>query len=109
MIEHGGAVLQGLGLFLDRGDHARVRVADADAEVHAQEIQVAIALLVPQILTLPAFEDQRGLVGHEGALRGRVVLLAPSDDPVSRPVNAQLGGWAQGLDGVFRGHGDLLE
>ena len=92
VVEHGGAVLQGLGLLLDRRDHAWVGVADRDAEVHAQEVQVAVAFFVPQILAFAALEDQRGLVGHEGALGGGVVLLAPGDDRLGRPVDGRCHG-----------------
>ena len=85
--KHGRAVLQGLRLFDDFTRNHGVVVADADGQVLAQAIQVFVALFVPQVVVLALAENQRLLVRHEGALRGRVVAVAPLDDSVGIPVD----------------------
>ena len=77
MIEHGGAVLELLNLLPDGcGDRGMV-VADRDADIHAQEIEIFLAGFVPEILAVALGEDERGLVGHKGALGGGVVFFPP--------------------------------
>ena len=50
MIEHRGAVLELADLLLDRSGYGGMRMADRNADIHAEEIEVFLAFFVPQIL-----------------------------------------------------------
>src|SRR5665647_2864290 len=62
------------------GIHLGVGVTHRDAHIHAQQVDVALAVLVPQILHAAPAEDQRSLVGHESPLRRRVIGFAALHD-----------------------------
>ena len=72
-------------LLFDSFNHGWMRVANADAQVHAQKIDKLIALFIPNILHLAFFKDQRFLIGREGSLRGGVIFIALGDDFVRIP------------------------
>ena len=82
-------MLQGLRACLrDRRarDH-RVVVSDANGQILAQAIQVAIAFFIPQVLVLAVMENQRRC----GRVRRRVAKprssdFAPLDDGIGFPV-----------------------
>jgi hypothetical protein len=76
-----------LGLLGDGPRDLRMGVADADAEVHAEQVEIFLALLVPEILALAGLDDQRRLVRDEGALRGGIEPVAALDDGLRRPVD----------------------
>ena len=77
--EQRGDVLQRLDLLLDRGDHARLAVAEADGDDAAEEVEVLLAVGIEQPLTLAANERQRLLV----VAREPVEILAVLGDDLS--------------------------
>ena len=87
MVEHRRAMGQLFDLRLHRRDHPRMGMADADAEVHAQEVDQPDVMFVPDILPLTALDDQRLFIRHEGPLRRRIVLVALGNDLVRRPCH----------------------
>ena len=60
--EHGGDVLQGINLLVDLGVDLVVAMAHAHGDDPAEEVQVLIAVGVPDILILGARDDQRLLI-----------------------------------------------
>ena len=59
VIEHGGAVGKLLRLFHSGGNDLGVRMANRDADIHAQKVSVLAPLDIPQVLhrTLPKHHD----------------------------------------------------
>ena len=76
--KHSGDVLQLAHLFHDLLVHGLVAVADADGDDAAEEIEVLVAVSVPDELVFGAFDDQRLLEVMEHA--GEQVALAGKDD-----------------------------
>lgn len=101
VMEHGGAMGQFRHLCLHGGDNARMAMADADTQVHAQQVDQPVAVLVPKILHLATFQDQRRFIEHKGALRGGVMGVAPCYDGVTIPLSGQ-------GRGCVRGHRTVL-
>ena len=95
MVEHGRAVGKLGELFGGRLDHRWMGMADRDAQVHAQQVDILLAGLVPDILAATTLDDERFLEWHELALRGRIEAVAARDDAFGRPVDRQ-GGWNMG-------------
>jgi len=83
-------MLQRLRLLGYRAGHDRVVIANTDGQVLTQAIEVAVTFFIPQVLILTLAENQRFLVGHEGALRCGEVAIAPLDDGLGAPVQRQL-------------------
>jgi hypothetical protein len=75
MIKHGGAVLELFHLLPDRGGDGGMIMANRDADVHSEEIEIFLAGFIPEILAVALGEDERGLVGHKGALGSGVVFF----------------------------------
>src|SRR4029078_4013413 len=80
VVEHCGAMLEHPDLLLDRPRHGGMSVADPNDAIHAEEVEIFLALLIPQILARAACEDERSLIGDEGTLRGGVVSVPACDD-----------------------------
>ena len=77
MIKHGGAVLELFDLLPDGCRDGGMVVANRDADVHPQEIEIFLAGFIPEILAVAFGENERGLVGHKGALGSGVVFFPP--------------------------------
>ncbi len=80
MVKHGGAVLERSICSSTAAVTVGMVVANRDADVHAEEIEIFLAGFIPEILAVAFGEDERGLVGHEGALGGGVVFFPPGYD-----------------------------
>jgi hypothetical protein len=89
MVVGGGHVRQLRHLLAHGRQHAGVRVADAHAHVLRHAVHVAPALLVPQVLGLPALPDHGLVVGHEAGQRGRQEAPAALDDGRLVPIQRQ--------------------
>ena len=70
-----------VGLVLDRLDHARVLVADGDVDELRSEVEVALAVVVPEVPSLRAGDGERL---QRGLHRPRVdeVLAVVGEDPL---------------------------
>ncbi len=68
MKKHRRAMLNGFSLLLHGGCYGRVVIANAHAQVLAEAVEVLIALFIPQVLVLPALENQWRSVGNESSL-----------------------------------------
>jgi hypothetical protein len=73
-VERGG-VLDGAHLLDDGLGHLRVCVADADGEDAAEAVEVAVALVVPDVLPLAADERERLLVVHRDGGEEKLFVL----------------------------------
>jgi hypothetical protein len=70
-----------VGLFLDRGDDLRVLVADRDVDELRREVEVPVALVVPEVASLAARDRERlDLVLHRPRVQD--VLLVELLDPL---------------------------
>ena len=64
-------------------------MADRDADIHAEKVDVFLAFRIPQVLHGALAENQRILEGHELLLRGGVVAVAPLGRAGRRPIGVQ--------------------
>ena len=76
--EQGGDVLEGVHLLVDRPVHLGMAVAEADGEDPAEEIEIAVAVRVPDVLPL-APDDRHGLVVEGLHRRQHVAAVSLAD------------------------------
>ena len=86
-----GDVRQLLHLLAHGGEHARMRVADADADVLRHAVEVAPAVVVPQVLAAAALPYHRIVVADERRERGGEEPAPACGDGLGVPVKSE--GW----------------